>query len=141
MIIREAVTTADLDAYYTIRVEVFMQGQGVTEAEEFDGLDNTAIHLLGLDKGTPVAALRLRKLGAMGKIERVAVLEAHREKGYARAIMRAALERLTADPEISEAFLSAQTYIIPFYESMGFVAEGPEYLDAGIPHRDMRMTL
>jgi len=77
----------------------------------------------------------------MGKIERVAVLEAHREKGYARAIMRAALERLTADPEISEAFLSAQTYIIPFYESMGFVAEGPEYLDAGIPHRDMRMTL
>ena len=141
MTVREAVTSTDLDAYYAIRVEVFMQGQGVTKAEEFDGLDDSAIHLLGLDKDTPVAALRLRKLGTMGKIERVAVLEAHRAKGYARDIMRAALTRLTVDPEISEAFLSAQTYIIPFYESMGFVAEGPEYLDANIPHRDMRLRL
>ena len=37
--------------------------------------------------------------------------------------------------------LGAQTHAIGFYEKLGFTAFGPEYLDAGIPHRDMDRPL
>ncbi len=141
MIVREALSEADLKACYAIRIAVFMDEQGVSQPEEFDGLDDGAIHLLGLDGGTPIAVLRLRLLAPIGKIERVATLKAHRGKGHARRLMQDALTRLRALPQITEAKLSAQTYIIPFYETLGFTAHGLEYPDAGIPHRDMSLTL
>lgn len=141
MILREALSDVDRDAAYQIRIAVFMDEQGVTEVEEFDGLDEGAIHLLGLIGTSPVATLRLRLLDNTGKIERVAVLQDHRGNGHARALMQDALTRLRAMPTITHAMLSAQTYVIPFYETLGFVAHGPEYPDAGIPHRDMSLTL
>ncbi|MFT5062462.1 MAG: putative GNAT family N-acyltransferase [Sulfitobacter sp.] len=141
MIVREALSEADLEAYYAIRVAVFMHEQGVSEAEEFDGLDEGAVHLIGLSGDVPVAVARLRLLAPIGKIERVAVLTEHRGNGHARALMQDALARLDALPQITEAKLSAQTYVIPFYEGLGFTPQGPEYPDAGIPHRDMSRAL
>jgi predicted GNAT family N-acyltransferase len=42
----------------------------------------------------------------------------------------------------AHAMLEAQLYVIPFYEGLGFVAEGPEYDDgSGILHRVMRRAL
>ncbi|MNH27669.1 hypothetical protein D3C79_877910 [compost metagenome] len=37
--------------------------------------------------------------------------------------------------------LSAQTYVTAFYEALGFVVQGEEYLDCGIPHIDMTLEL
>jgi predicted GNAT family N-acyltransferase len=39
----------------------------------------------------------------------------------------------------STLLLEAQVQVIPFYERLGFAAEGPVYLDADIEHRLMRM--
>ena len=39
------------------------------------------------------------------------------------------------------AKLNAQTWVIPFYEKLGYVAFGPEFDDAGIPHRAMKKAL
>ena len=39
------------------------------------------------------------------------------------------------------AVLDAQVPVIPFYERLGFVAEGPVFDDAGIPHRRMTRPL
>jgi predicted GNAT family N-acyltransferase len=41
----------------------------------------------------------------------------------------------------AEAVLSAQSHAIPFYERHGYSPSGAEYLDAGIPHVDMRCPL
>ena len=49
---------------------------------------------------------------------------------------------LDADGRVrSEARLAAQTHALGFYEALGFEAFGPEFMDAGIPHRDMKMVL
>ena len=40
-----------------------------------------------------------------------------------------------------EAVADAQVRAIGFYERLGFRAEGGEFLDAGIPHRRMRLRL
>ena len=37
--------------------------------------------------------------------------------------------------------ISAQVTAIPFYERLGYIAEGPVYLEAGIEHRTMRFAL
>jgi len=48
-------------------------------------------------------------------------------------------EDLKAD--FTHAVLGSQTHAIGFYERLGFTPFGPEYDDAGIPHRDMRRAL
>ena len=54
--------------------------------------------------------------------------------------MRAALDELRARG-VTKAKLGAQTHAIGFYEKLGFTVHGPEYDDAGIPHRDMSRSL
>lgn len=130
--------TDDIDACLAIRREVFIDEQGVPEAEEIDDLDAGAIHLLALDdKGQPLGTARLLLQGETGKIGRVAVRKCARGTGLGARLMEAAINELRAMPGISRLKLSAQVHVIPFYERFGFAACGAEYDDAGIPHRDM----
>ena len=133
--------TRDLALPLEIRRVVFILGQNVSLEEEIDGLDPEALHLLAFDGGTPVGTARILLGEGYGKIGRVAVLEEARGKGAGLALMRAAVERLKAEPGIREARLGAQTHALAFYERLGFEAHGPVYDDAGIPHRDMRLAL
>lgn len=134
--------TTDLDTCRAIRREVFIVEQNVPEAEEWDGRDGAAIHLLARDdSGRAVGTARILVEGATGKIGRVAVLKSARGTGTGAALIRAALEELRALPGITRAKLGAQTHAIGFYEKLGFAAYGPEYDDAGIPHRDMALEL
>lgn len=128
----------DLDACHAIRRAVFIIEQAIPEAEEWDGLDAQATHLIARDAaGQPVGTARIMTEGDTGKIGRVAVLARARGTGVGAALIRAALDDLRATPGIARAKLGAQTHAIGFYEKLGFVAYGGEYDDAGIPHRDM----
>lgn len=125
-----------------IRRAVFVAEQGVSEALEFDGRDGAAEHLLALLDGEPVGALRLRlpEDGRIAKIERVAVLAPARGRSIGQALVRSALERAIA-LDAHEARLHAQTYVIAFYQALGFVAFGEEFEEDGIPHLAMRLDL
>jgi len=68
------------------------------------------------------------------------VLKAQRGTGLGAALIRAAVEELRAQG-MKQAKLGAQTHAIGFYERLGFTPYGPEYMDAGIPHRDMVLAL
>ncbi|MEE4120215.1 MAG: GNAT family N-acetyltransferase [Paracoccaceae bacterium] len=138
--IAEAATEADRAACLALRIEVFCGEQDVTRDEEIDGLDAAARHLLATVDGTPAGTLRLRFMGKAAKIERVCVARAHRGTGLGAALMREGL-RVAADAGATEAWLGAQVAVIPFYERLGFAAQGPEYLDARIPHRNMTRPL
>lgn len=129
--------TEDLETCFALRREVFIEEQAVPEAEEIDGRDAEALHLLAILDGEAVGCARVLIEGAQGKIGRVCVRATHRSHKIGQALMEAALELLRAMPEVREAKLGAQTHALGFYERLGFEAYGPEYLDAGIPHRDM----
>ena len=79
--------------------------------------------------------------GAVGKIGRVCVLPVARGTGLGAALIRAALDVLRDEPGVAEAYLGSQSHATGFYEKLGFVVEGEEFLDAGIPHRHMRRAL
>lgn len=130
----------DMEAVLEIRRIVFIVGQDVPEHEERDGKDDEAIHLIAFEGETPVGTARLLLQDDYGKIGRVAVLAETRGKGLGKGIMLAALEELRAEG-MATAKLAAQTHALGFYEALGFVAEGPEFLDAGILHRNMTRVL
>lgn len=106
---------------------------------DLDGLDHGAQHLLLRIEGALAGCLRLipfpdeRKV----KIGRVAIAESERGKGLARHMMQEALARCRRDYPDYAVALSGQTYLAPFYESLGFVVTSPPYDDYGIPHVDM----
>lgn len=137
----EIAPTTDIDTCRALRRIVFIKEQGVSEADELDGLDGEAIHLLARAEGQPVGSARLLVRGETGKIGRVCVLREARGKGLGAALMRAALAEFRKIPGVTRVKLGAQTHAIPFYEALGFTTEGPEYIDAGIPHRDMVLPL
>lgn len=133
--------TTDLALCHALRRTVFIEEQGVAEAEEMDDQDEGAIHLLAWQGDCPVGTARLILKGDIGKIGRVCVLPEMRGTGLGAALMRAAMDALRVRPGVARARLGAQTHAIGFYEKLGFVAEGPVYDDAGIPHRDMTREL
>lgn len=133
--------TTDLAACHALRRRVFIEEQLVSEAEELDGLDEGALHLLAQIDGRPVGTARILIHGDTGKIGRVCVLAGVRGRGIGAALMRAAVAELRARPGVTRAKLGAQIHALGFYEALGFRAFGPEYDDAGIAHRDMALVL
>jgi len=126
------------DALSTIRRRVFIEEQAVPEPLEWDGLDETALHLLARDDGgNPVGCARLLPSGQIG---RMAVLPQWRGRGVGKQLLLQLLKiaRREGWPEVR---LSAQVHAIPFYRQAGFEVCSAVYDDAGIPHRDMRLTL
>jgi ElaA protein len=133
--------TTDIATCHALRRAVFIEEQGVSLEDEIDGRDGEALHLLARIDGKPVGTARILPGQGYGKIGRVCVLAEARGQGIGAALIRGALDRLRRMPGIATARLGAQTHALGFYEALGFTAEGPEYLDAGIPHRDMTCPL
>jgi predicted GNAT family N-acyltransferase len=133
--------TQDIAACHALRRVVFIEEQGVPEAEELDGRDAEAVHLLAWIDDKPVGSARLLVAGDTGKIGRVCVLKPQRGTGLGAAIIGTAIEEFRHMPGIKHVKLGAQIHALSFYEKLGFTAYGPEYDDAGIPHRDMMLDL
>ncbi|MDG1736513.1 MAG: GNAT family N-acetyltransferase [Paracoccaceae bacterium] len=131
----------DLDACLAIRFTVFVEEQSVPIEEERDHYDQNAIHILATQQGTPVGTARIVVADDIGKIGRVAVLASHRGTGLGAKLIHACLAELRAQSDVTKAKLGSQTHALGFYEKLGFVAQGPEFDDAGIPHRMMSLSL
>lgn len=137
----EITETRDIATCRALRRVVFIEEQDVSEADEIDDLDEVAIHLLATDGGKPVGTARLLVDGPTGKIGRVCVLKESRGTGLGAALIRAGIETFRTRAGIETVKLGAQVHALGFYERLGFEAKGPIYDDAGIPHRDMVLTL
>ncbi|NNE52909.1 MAG: GNAT family N-acetyltransferase [Sulfitobacter sp.] len=127
--------TDDLATCLAVRRVVFMEEQGVSEADELDGLDPECLHLVARDGAEAVGTARILFEGDTAKIGRVCVLQSHRGTGLGAELIKAALA--AAVGKASRAKLGAQLNALGFYEKLGFEVVGPVYDDAGIPHRDM----
>ncbi|MBM7708301.1 GNAT family N-acetyltransferase [Enterococcus lemanii] len=129
-----------LDALF-IRHEVFVKEQQVPIALEIDEQEAKAIHFVLYENEEALATLRLLPLGNHEvKLQRMAVLPAHRQRHFGKDLIVAAQD-FAKEQGFNKIKLGAQTTAIPFYEHLGFVPEGEEFLDAGIPHRAMSKNI
>jgi predicted GNAT family N-acyltransferase len=122
-----------------VRRSVFIREQSVRESEEWDGLDAASTHFLAFAGYRSVAGTARLRITPQGeaRAERVAVVPAWRRQGVGRALMDAIEAEVRARGH-DTLVLHAQVRAVPFYESIGYVAEGDEFEDARIPHRAMR---
>ncbi len=133
--------TRDIALCRALRRVVFIEEQGVSEADELDDKDDGAIHLLARDDGLALGSARLLVEGDTGKIGRVCVLQQGRGRGIGAALIRAGVAQFRKRGNLARVRLGAQTHALGFYEALGFHAVEEVYDDAGIPHRDMILNL
>ena len=137
---------ADLATALLYEVLRFRQAIFVVEQHcaypDLDGLDQRSNHLLLRVAGALSGYLRLIPYpdGRRVAIGRVAIAEPQRGRGLARLMMTEALARCRRDHPDWAITLGAQTYLVPFYETLGFRATSAPYDDYGIPHVDMELA-
>lgn len=126
-------------AAQALRQAVFMEEQGFSY--EFDQQDNASLHLVLYDGGEAVACCRMFPDGPDSwHIGRVAVKKDHRGRHLGEAVMREA-EAALALKGARKVALSSQVQASGFYEKLGYVRTGDEYLDEHCPHVDMEKLL
>ncbi len=133
--------TDDIATCRALRRAVFIEEQGVPEADEVDDQDDQAVHLLARLDGVPVGTARLLAYGGTGKVGRVCVLQSARGTGLGAALMQQTVAQFRAMPGVTKVTLGAQLTAVPFYERLGFVPYGDVFLDAGIDHRNMVLDI
>lgn len=118
-----------------IRHCVFIEEQQVPPELEWDDDDLDAAHfLLFQEDGKALACARLL---ASGQIGRMAVLAPYRGLRLGQRLLTFVID-WAEQHNYPALFLHAQNHAIGFYENMGFVVEGEEFFDTGIPHHSMR---
>ena len=121
-----------------LRVEVFVDEQGVDPGEELDDLDAESSQIVALDESAVIATCRLRyPEEAVCKLERMVVKWPYRKQGVGASLLARA-EAEAREHGASTMVLNAQRRAEAFYAANGYVAEGQPFLDAGIEH--VRMT-
>ena len=140
MILRTArfvdLDTATLYALLKLRIDVFVVEQACPYPE-LDGRDaepGTEHRWFEDDAGTPVAYLRtLTEADGATRIGRVVTRPDARGTGLARQLVEGVLAD-HPDPVVADA----QAHLAAWYEALGFVVTGPEYLEDDIAHVPMR---
>jgi ElaA protein len=106
----EELTVQQLYEVLQLRAEVFVVEQDCVY-QDIDGYDDQAYHVLIYDQATLVAYTRILPPGSY-------------------------FDELS----IGRVLVSAQQYLIKFYETHGFVSFGKGYLEDGIPHIGMKRS-
>ena len=98
--------------------------------------------LVGYENGSPVATCRIfydpaKSIYIFG---RIAVLKPYRGTGLGSLLLTEAQSYVTAK-NAARIGISAQVRAAGFYETLGFVRQGEEYLEENCPHIYMEKTL
>lgn len=136
----QALSTRELYHIYTLRSLVFVVEQNCAYQDP-DDKDLEAQHLMMLDGNTLAGYARLLPPGVSypePSIGRVVLAQAYRGLGHGRLLMEQCIHRTPDLFKNQDIVISAQVYLLRFYNSLGFAAEGEAYSEDGIPHVKMR---
>lgn len=132
-----------LDELYRIlqiRAEVFVVEQDCVY-QDLDGLDQISYHVLGLVDGEVEAYTRIIPPGGtyqdFAAIGRVITTQSVRKNGFGKSLMLFSIQKCLELYPQHPLKISAQTYLLRFYNGLGFQASGEGYLEDGIPHTAM----
>lgn len=140
----EQLTKDELYQILCLRQEVFIVEQSCPYLDA-DGLDQLSHHLMVQDNasGQLLAYMRLITPGAKypePALGRLLTCKQVRGSGIARTMMISAIHRVTHLWPGQPLRISAQHYLLRFYESLGFSAVSAPYDEDGIEHIEMLFT-
>ena len=105
-----------------------------------DGLDQSSLHLLVLDKGILIGYLRLTPPGkkySETSVGRVSIDKGYRGEKLGDHLLIMGIEKGKEAYGSGSYRISAQEYLISYYEKHGFKVQGNPYDEDGIPHIEM----
>lgn len=126
-----------------IRKAVFVDEQGFSD--EFDEIDESAIHVIMYDGDKPTATCRIyySKLHKCYSVGRIAVEKAYRGRHYGAKILLYAEKEIVRliGSNTSVIGLSAQKQAVGFYEKQGYHPVGSFYSDENCLHLWMEKVI
>lgn len=132
----DELTKKELYELLQLRSEVFVVEQDCVY-NDIDGKDERALHVLGWEDGLLVAYSRCFQAGDYfdeAAIGRILVRENYRKTGYGHQITKASINAIKTNYKADTIKISAQIYLVMFYERHGFKTKGNRYMEDGIPH-------
>ena len=130
-------------AVLRLRQQVFVVEQNCAYLD-LDNLDQQATHMLGLRDGGLLAYQRCLAPGLSypeSSLGRIVVCPAMRGQELGKELVQRGIEHNLLRWPGSGIRINAQAHLQNFYAALGFVAEGNEYLEDNILHRQMRYQL
>lgn len=140
----QQLTTHQLYEIIHLRLQVFCVEQQCYY-QDADHRDYHAHHLVGYNpQGTLVAYARILPVQVSYphdvSIGRVVTAPAARKQGIGQTLMTQALHHCQQLFGNTSIRISAQSYLLRFYQSFGFQPVGEPYLEDDIPHTQMLYT-
>ena len=141
----DELTSVDLYHILKARSQVFVVEQNCPY-QDMDEVDFDCLHLVAHQNEQLIGYCRIippvfnskksvvTPSGPIPSIGRVLVLAAHRGDGVARQMMLDAIKYCRKKYGKKPIIISAQTYLLHFYHSLGFITEGEPYFEDGIEH-------
>ena len=132
------------EIYFILRLrsEVFVVEQDCVY-QDLDNKDLDAYHVLGVLDTKIVAYARIFKPGDYfleSSIGRIVVKKEFRKFQYGYQLVQNSIQFIENNLQQNTILISAQSYLTKFYNSLGFIRVGEEYLEDGIPHIKMLKT-
>ena len=135
-------TTSELYHILEARIAVFVVEQNCPY-EETDGADEYALHLWAEQDGKIVAYCRIFPPHIkynFPSIGRVLTHKNYRRKNLGKLLLNFAVQVVESRYKTAEIMISAQDYLLDFYQNFGFRSTGKKYLEDDIPHTEMKRT-
>lgn len=135
----EELTATELYAILQLRCEVFVVEQNCVYLD-IDGKDKKSFHLMAWQDDELAAYTRLVPAGVSfteASIGRVITSPKYRGLGIGITLMQKSIHHTLKSYHTDKIRIGAQLYLKAFYEGFGFVSQGDEFLEDGIPHVEM----
>jgi|TARA_B110000438_G_scaffold220481_1_gene213566 predicted GNAT family N-acyltransferase len=130
----------DFSHIQNIRKSVFNNELGISESELFDEHDETCDHFLIFNGKNVVGSVRVRSMGQIIKLERMAILKKFRMKNFGKnCILK--IREYYSSKNFSQLVLDSIYSVRGFYKKCGFIEEGHIFKRVGIDHIRMSLTL
>jgi ElaA protein len=139
----EELSTSELYAILQLRSEVFVVEQHCVY-QDIDNKDLKSFHLMAFDGEVLVAYSRILPPGLSFQetsIGRVITHLNYRGKGIGVTLIEQAIKKAASTFASKEIKIGAQLYLKKFYAGFGFVQTSDMYLEDGIEHIDMLLSI
>ena len=133
--IKIATTNKDKERCFSVRREVFVKEQNISEKIEFDDTNFNATYFIANYKNKSIGTARYRYTDQGVKLERFAVLKSFRNLGVGKKLVDY-ITNIVKDEKF--IYLHAQESVVEFYSKLGFKKIGSPFFEAEIPHQKMK---
>ena len=137
----QELTLDELYEILKVRAEVFVVEQHCVY-QDMDDFDQCAVHVFLRDDDGIQAYLRVIEPGKAGEDAAIGrVLSKKRRCGLGTEIVYAGIEAAKSRMHASKIRIAAQTYVRSLYENIAFKQSSEEFMEDGIPHIEMILSI